>query len=88
MIPLDYKNDEEKQPLVYLVQHAYDLEEEIEVKIIGIFSSLEKAEAAVEEYKKLEGFRDYPDGFTIGPCILDRGYWDGGFVTVYHEEEE
>ena len=46
----------------YEVEH---LNEFLEAKIIGIFSTLERAEAAVAQRSKEPGFRDYPGQFLI-----------------------
>lgn len=70
---------------VFLLQHSYEKEIEgillEETKTIGIYSSHEKAELAVEEYKKLPGFKDYPDAFYIGRYQLDKGFWVDGFIS-------
>ena len=39
--------------------NAYD------TKKIGFFSSLEKAQEIIEQYKCVQGFKDYPDCFKI-----------------------
>jgi len=68
--------------VVYVLQHAKDIDEEEDVKFIGVYSNSEKAEATVEKFKKIEGFKDYPEGFTIAEHELDVDGWDTGFVTV------
>ena len=50
---------------VFLLQHSYEIGEIEETKIIGIYSSREKAEQVIEKYKKLPGFKEYPDTFYI-----------------------
>ncbi|MGZ4122167.1 MAG: DUF7336 domain-containing protein [Tumebacillaceae bacterium] len=65
---------------VFVLQHSYELDDVEETKIIGIFSSREKAEAIVEEYKLFPGFREYPDCFHIDEYVLDRSFWTGGFI--------
>jgi hypothetical protein len=68
---------------VFLVEHMHTLEGgEEDVKIIGIYSSKEHAERAVERLRKQAGFRDTPDGFTIDLYRLDQDHWADGFVTV------
>ena len=59
-----------------------------ECKHIGIYSSIENAEAAIELLKTKNGFKDTMNGFQIAkelqvmrPFILDRTYWIDGFDT-------
>ena len=55
-----------------------------EEKIIGVFSSLEKANETIEKYKNLEGFRDCPlTCFGIDEYEVDETLnWSEGFSTV------
>ncbi len=48
------------------------------VKALGFFSSLKKRDEAIEKYRKLEGFRDYPLGFAT----FEHNMYDG--KAVYH----
>jgi len=72
---------ESKMKVVYVVDHSYKLDGCEEVKHIGVFSSEKKAKKAVKRLKKQEGFKKHKKGFTIGPCLMDQIYWDGGFFT-------
>lgn len=67
---------------MFVVQHAYERDESAEVKFIGVYSSQENAERAVERMKKLEGFCDHPDDFHIDRHGLDEDHWTSGFVTI------
>lgn len=40
-------------------------------EVIGYFSSLKKAKEIIEEYKNIEGFRDYPENFEIKRLKID-----------------
>lgn len=54
---------------VFVVHHVHELEEDREdVKLIGVYSTEETANAAVKRLSTQPGFRDTPDGFHI-----DRG---------------
>lgn len=72
---------------VYMVTHvkgdieAIDTEDD-GLKIIGIFSSMNEAEAVVTRFRKMPGFSEYPNGFGIDPYIINKCYWDGGFVSA------
>lgn len=67
---------------VYMLQHIYHTEESEETKIIGIYSTKERALEAIERLKTKPGFIDYPEGFEVEIYILDRDEWEDGFVTV------
>lgn len=78
---------------IYQVYHFHDIsDEQEEWKIIGYFSSKEKAKAVVKAYKKLPGFKDVPPvvGWTE---IGGQPSWEGGFSTwletlqEMHEED-
>lgn len=65
---------------VFLVHHVRELENNAEeVKFIGVFSDIEKAQAAVDRIKSEPGFRDFPDGFSLESHALNRVGWSEGF---------
>ncbi len=69
---------------VYLLQHTYfygDNNEHEETKILGIFDSSDKAQAAISQYNKLPGFRDFSDEcFSIDKYQLNKTEWSEGFA--------
>ena len=74
--------------ICWKVFHKYKLIDHIERKNIGIYSSKENAEKAIEQLKTKNGFKDTVDGFKIKkrftffkPHLLDNTYWDEGFDT-------
>lgn len=70
-----------KMKTVFLLQHSYEVGEFDETKVIGIYSSKEKAEETVKRYKQLPGFKDYPDEcFYIDEYELDSDNWQEGFI--------
>ncbi|GGF22804.1 hypothetical protein GCM10011611_31070 [Aliidongia dinghuensis] len=56
-------------------------------KAIGTYSDLELAKATIEQLKDLVGFVDYPDGFRIYECELDKPGWTDGFDPTKPPEE-
>ena len=68
---------------VYVVQHlredpdGYD-----DVKFIGVYSTLQKAEEAVMRHKLLPGFIETPQGFCVEQYEVDKDHWTEGFVDV------
>ena len=77
--------------ICWKVTHKYKLTDHIERKEIGIYSSEEKAKAAIELLKTKDGFKDTAYGFRIKkvfrffkPRLLDNTYWIDGFITLYY----
>lgn len=48
-------------------------------RLIGVYSSRSKAEAAVERAKQFPGIRKHPEGFIIDEYELDQDNWTSGF---------
>ena len=69
---------------MWLVWHEYERDGCSEIKVIGVFSTRERAEAAVEARRNKPGFSDHPDGFEIMSYVIDRdAAWPDGFITVH-----
>jgi homoserine kinase type II len=67
---------------VYLVHHwKYRYTDEEEVKFIGVYSTEELAQEAVERLKKQPGFCDTPEAFFVEGCRLNQDHWTEGYVT-------
>ena len=78
---------------VYLLQHSYkyeiyqDIKAE-ETKIIGIYSSREKAEEVKEKFKMKKGFCRFSDDcFYIDAYEVNQDNWTDGFVTWDSEKD-
>ena len=68
---------------VFIVHHTREDEDGCEyVKLIGVYSSQERAERVVESYKSLPGFCDCVEGFSISEYEVDRNNWTEGFVNL------
>lgn len=50
--------------------------------LIGVYSTLEKAEAAKVRLSYIKGFADDPSGFEISPYKLDEDNWTKGFSIL------
>ena len=62
---------------VYMLEHSRKVEEDVyDSKLLGFFSTKEKAEQAILEYRPVIGFRDYPDGFKIEIFKVDFDNFD------------
>jgi hypothetical protein len=60
----------------------HDPPETGKVKIIGIYSSKELAEAAIERARVLPGFVDDADSFRIDRYDIDEDHWPRGFIRL------
>lgn len=68
--------------VVYVLQHEYEAASgSDEVKLIGVYRSRERAEAAAERLRSQPGFVDHPDGFCIDEYALDGDNWTEGFFS-------
>lgn len=67
---------------VFLVQHVHNIDNNEEVKTIGIYSDEKQAELAIKRLHQQPGFREVPQGFTVDRYVLDQDYWAEGFETV------
>jgi hypothetical protein len=70
---------------VYLLEHLHEFEDgHEETKIIGIFSTREKAQAALDRVRDQPGFRERPEGFDISENEVDPDIlgWTEGYVTI------
>lgn len=56
-------------------------------KLLGVYSTQEKAEEGRALLQDKPGFRDLPDGFEINDLILDKTYMTDGFVTLWGDED-
>lgn len=52
-----------------------------EVKLLGTYSSRERAVDRITSAAMLPGFRDEPRCFHIDEYVIDRDYWTEGYVT-------
>ena len=65
---------------VYVLQHLHESDGGAEdVKLIGVYSSRENAQAAVARLRQAPGFRDAPAGFHIDEYGVDRDQWAEGY---------
>ena len=54
-------------------------------KLIGIYSTIEFAQAAIKHLGDRPGFRDHPDRWKIYSRTLNRDSWPEGFAKETHE---
>ena len=54
-------------------------------KIIGIYSTHDRAKAAMERLRDKPGFKDYPERWKVYPRTINRDSWAKGFMTKTHE---
>jgi hypothetical protein len=64
----------------------WDEEDGDDLKILGAYSTEQKAQDRIVRARALSGFRDEPDCFLVDPYTLDEDRWMEGFVTVPRDE--
>jgi hypothetical protein len=67
---------------VFLLWHSYKRDGEDQDKLVGVYATHENAQQAILRLVAMPGFRDFPSGFGIDECGVDRDYWPEGFVTM------
>jgi hypothetical protein len=68
---------------LHLLQHIHHIDVDLDnIKLIGIYSSQEKAQGAVQRCSLMPGFKDTPEGFEIVEYELDEDRWDDGYVSL------
>ena len=75
---------------LFLLEHTHDEKVDeytsTEIKTLGIYSTMDKVEQAIQFFKTLPGFKDYSsdDNFTVDEFEVDKNsrFWGEGFVTV------
>jgi hypothetical protein len=72
-----------KRTQVYILWHIHQIEKDNDdEKLIGVYSSIQKARAAQRRTSKLKGFRRSKKGFIIDKYILDQDHWTDGFIRI------
>jgi hypothetical protein len=73
---------------VFLLHHVHEFDDGHEdVKLIGVFSSRQKAQSVLDAVREQPGFRDLPAGFEINTQTLDQPSWLEGYVTLLPGQE-
>ncbi len=72
--------------VAFLLWHVNGMPDgEEDGKLIGVYSSRERAEEAKSRSLGLPGFREVPDGFIIDEYLVDQDNWTEGYVTIANE---
>ena len=75
--------------IVYVLQHSREGDDgQEDTKLIGVFSTVDKGEAAILALKAKPGFALFPDGFVLERYELDRVWWEEGFATIARDGDE
>lgn len=64
-------------------EHPENDDEEDDSKLLGVYSSEERALARIQQARSVIGFRRFPEGFTVARYVVDRDEWKEGFVSEY-----
>ena len=72
------KSEKQKIKKVYMLYHRDEKDDD---KLIGFFSTREKADIEKEKYIKMKGFKDFPEGFKIKTLTIGKSYYTKGFKS-------
>lgn len=61
-----------------------DLDVGDDVKLLGVYSTEQRAQERIHEAQTLPGFRDEPDCFFITTFQVDKDEWTSGYFTYYY----
>jgi hypothetical protein len=53
-----------------------------EPKLLGVYSTEDRARQRIESARSLAGFRDYPDSFQVARYEVDRDEWSEGYAEI------
>ena len=73
---------------VFILHHTYGGSESESYKLLGVFSTKDKANSGIQKYLSLPGFKDFPAGFTVTPYTLDESHWLNGFGVEQSDDME
>ncbi len=68
---------------VFVLQHVHEMVDGSEdIKFIGVYSTNENAQKAVNRLRLESGFDRAPEGFCIDDYEVDKDHWTEGYVTL------
>jgi hypothetical protein len=72
---------------MYLLWHTHEFEDGSEdSKLIGVYTTNERAMSARAQSKLLLGFQDHPNGFHISTYEVNKDHWTEGYVTITDDD--
>jgi len=67
---------------VFVLIHAHEIGDGEDVKLIGVYSTEARANAALDRLRTRPGFEQTPEGFHVHAYDLDKDHWTEGFATM------
>jgi len=65
---------------VHLLWYVREREQEEDIELlIGVYESVQDANAAIERLRIKAGFADFPQGFEIATYEINKDHWTDGF---------
>jgi hypothetical protein len=61
---------------------VHDEEEGDDLKILGVYSTEQRALDRIDRARRLPGFAEEPDCFMIDRYVVDQDQWADGFIAV------
>ena len=67
---------------IFALHHVHQLRDGEDTKLIGVYSTRQQADDAIDRLSTQPGFRDHTDGFHVDRYTLNEDHWTEGFVAV------
>ncbi|MFB6398339.1 hypothetical protein [Polymorphospora lycopeni] len=66
----------------------WDEQDGDDLKMLGVYSTEQKAQERIVLARSLPGFREEPNCFLVDRHTIDEARWDDGFVTALRNERD
>ncbi len=71
---------------MHVLQHTHVLgSEDEDIKLIGVYSTEEKAKKTIVKLSSQPGFKKSQNGFSIDKYEIDKDHWCEGYITAESE---
>lgn len=67
---------------------SWDEEDGDDVKLLGVYSTEDRARERIERARKTTGFSDEPDCFMVSRYAVDEDTWAEGFLTIFDRAQQ
>jgi len=68
-------------------QLVWDEEDGDNLKILGVYSTEQRALDRIDRARSFPGFADEPDCFMTSRYVVDQDQWDDGFISIPYDHE-
>ena len=77
--------DDGSDRICYVVHHTSRFNDDEDRKLIGVYRSIDDANAVIQKMSYVRGFRRQPERFTCTPFVIGFRYFQEGFTSEYQD---